>query len=147
MKKVIWGLVTVALSTTLLLALDIEAQSGNAFNKVMSKNRVNKNIEGSNHVVIKNSDDMEKYGKKDLGITVDGTKTKNTIYNYVEVKNVKIKENNFNENKRTTNKYNVKNEASEGRNIGVKVKTGEGFNRGTKVKVNNTVKIENSELD
>lgn len=147
MKKVIWAVTTVALATTLLSGLDIKAEAGDAFTKTMSKNRSSKNMEGANYVEIKNSDDLKKHGKGDLGVTVDGTKKRGTIYNYVEVKNAKEKENNFHQNRGSVNKYNSKNREHTGRNIGVKVKTGEGYSRGVKVKIHNNVKIKNSELD
>lgn len=148
MKKVI--LFTTILSFTVqVTALEIQVDSGDSFKKVMSKNRSNKNIEGSNHVVVKSNKDLKAHGEKELGITVDGTNTRaGTIYNYVEIKNVKAKKNKFTKVKnKSTNKYNKKNKNEKSRNIGVKIKTSKGFNRGFKGKVQNSVKIENSELD
>ena len=142
-------LIVTALACSLQVsALEIEVESGDAFNKVMSKNRANKKIAGSNHVVIKSNKDLEAQGQKDLGLTVDaGAVRAGTIYNYVEIKNVKGK-NNFTKNKKkTTNKYNSKNKKDKERNIGVKIKTSKGFNRGFKGNVRNSVKIENSDLD
>ena len=147
MKKAILIVITFTF-TTASFALDIEVESGGSFNKVMSKNRSSKKMEGSNYVEIKNSDDLKKRGKKDLGITVNKTIKRGTIYNYVEVKNAKVKKDKFHESKRkTTNKYNSKNKDSEGQNIGVRIKTGKGFNQGFEGKVHNIVKINNSELD
>lgn len=147
MKKSI-VIVTTIVFATAVFALDIEAVSGDSFNKVMSKNRSSKKMEGANFVEVKNSDDLKKHGKKDLGLTIDGSKKVGTVYNYVEVKNAKVKKEKFNESKhRLTNKYNSKNKEIDSRNIGVKIKTGKSFNRGFKGKVHNTVKIDNSELD
>ncbi|KIM05303.1 MAG: hypothetical protein KU29_09890 [Sulfurovum sp. FS06-10] len=154
MKKIIVMATTLTWVTTALCALelgnieDIDVESGKSFNKVMSKNRSSKNIAGSNFVEIKNSDDLEAQGKKDLGVTIDSSKRVGTVYNYVDIKNAKVTKDNFTEGKsRVTNKYNSQNAEDEGRNIGVKVKVEEGFNRGFKGKVHNNVKIENSELD
>ena len=148
MKKSI--LVATALVFSIqVCALEIEVQSGDSFNKVMSKNRANRDIKGSNHVVIKDNKDLEAHGKKDLGLTVDSSTVRaGTIYNYVEIKNVNVTKNRFTKGKKKSiNKYNLKNKNNEARNIGVKIKTSNGFNRGFKGKVHNSVKIENSKLD
>jgi len=146
MKK-ITIIVTAMALTTATFALEIQVESGDAFNKVMSKNRSSKNMEGSNYVEIKNNAEFKSHGQRDLGITIDGNHTTGTVYNYVEVKNVKSTKNKFtNKDKKATNKYNDKNSDNK-RNIGVKIKIKEGFNRGFKGKVRNTVKIENSDLD
>ncbi len=148
MKKSILIATTLVFSIQVLSALEIEVESGDSFNKVMSKNRSNRHIKGSNHVVIKNNEDLEAHGKKDLGITVDSSTVRaGTVYNYVEIKNVNVKNSFTKTKKRTTNKYNSKNKKDETRNIGVKIKTSKGFNRGFKGKVHNSVKIENSQLD
>ena len=140
--------VTALLFAINVSALEIEVEAGDAFNKVMSKNRANRHIKGSNHVVIKNKEDLEAHGKKDLGLTVDeSTVRAGTVYNYVEIKNVNVKKSFTKTKKRVTNKYNPKNKRDETRNIGVKIKTSKGFNRGFKGKVHNSVKIENSQLD
>lgn len=149
MKKIV--LITTTVCLTLgLNALSIEVDSGDAFKKVMSKNRAAKNMEGSNYVEIKSSKELAEHRNKDLGITIDKDTKNGTIYNYVDIKNAKVKKDKpFSTNRKGTNKYNVKNKSTEGRNIGVKIKTGEGkgFDRGFKGRVVNQVKIENSELD
>lgn len=149
MKKIVLITTTVFL-TSGLNALSIEVDSGDAFKKVMSKNRAAKQMEGSNYVEIKSSKELEKHKDADLGITIDKDIKSGVIYNYVEIKNAKVKKDKpFGVNRKTTNKYNVKNKNNEGRNIGVKIKTGteKGFNRGFQGRVVNQVKIENSELD
>ncbi len=143
MKTVVLVATTLSLTTS---SFAIEAQSGDAFRKVMSINRFNKHIAGSNYVSIKNNDDLEKYGKKDLGLTVDATKKNvGVIYNVVEVENIKSKKYKNKIKGKNTNKYNKKNQKEE-HNYGVKVKTKKGFNRGFKGKIINMVKIKNSEL-
>lgn len=146
MKKVVLVVATLAL-TTASLALEIEVQAGDAFAKVMSKNRSSKNMAGSNYVSIKNNDDLEKHGKKDLGITIDASKKNiGTIYNYVEIKNVKSKTYKKDIKDKKINKYNKENKEEE-RNYGINIKTKKGFNRGVRGKIHNKVKIENSDLD
>ncbi|MBD3807128.1 MAG: hypothetical protein IE880_00265 [Epsilonproteobacteria bacterium] len=145
MKKTLLSTLALAYLLVPAFALDIVAEEGNAFNKVMSKNRSSKQMEGSNYVEIKNSDDLAEHGDEDLGVTVDGTKQRGPVYNYVEIKNAKSKDKKFTDNSRSVNQYS--NQEDEGRNIGVKVKTGEGYNRGYTGNVHNTVKIENSELE
>ena len=146
MKKVVLVVATLAL-TTASFALEIEVQAGDAFDKVMSKNRSSKNMAGANYVSIKNNDDLKKHGKKDLGITIDSSKKNiGTVYNYVEIKNVKSKTYKKNIKEKNINKYN-KEDKKEERNYGINVKTKKGFNRGVKGKIINKVKIENSDLD
>jgi hypothetical protein len=147
MKKITLAVTLVSLSTA-LFALDINVEAGDAFNKVMAKNRASKKMEGSNYVQIKNSDQLQELGDKDLGVTIDADKKIGTVYNYVEVSNAKVKKKKFTKSKdKTVNKYGNKDADDKAKNIGVKIKTKKGFNRGFKGKVLNSVKIENSELD
>jgi len=146
MKKLVALATTLAL-TTVAFGLEITVESGDSFNKVMSKNRTAKKMKGANYVEIKNSNDLAKHGKEELGITVDGSKNIGTVYNYVEIKNAKSKKDKFHKGKdKKTNKYNSKNK-DESRNIGVKVKVKEGFNRGFRGRIHNSVKIDNSDID
>lgn len=140
MKYVATTLLICGLCIPSTYALDLsEAKVGESFNKVMAKNRSRKGIANSNYVEIKGNEDLEKQGKKPIGLTVD--KKVGTVYNYVEIKNVKSSKNKF---KKTDRKYGMdrfKKDEEEKPLYGVKVK------KGFKGKVNNTVKIENSTLD
>jgi len=147
MKKslVILGLVVLSNS---VFAIEVGENAGESFDKVMSKNRTSKGIDGSNYVSIKNKDDLKKHGDGDLGLTIDGKKNKRgPVYNYVEIKNVDMNNHGLSKkDPKTINKYSNKNQEEE-KNIGVDVKTGKSYGSGYKGNIHNNVNIKNSNLD
>ncbi|KIM05382.1 MAG: hypothetical protein KN64_02505 [Sulfurovum sp. AS07-7] len=147
MKKgfVILGLIVLANSA---FGIEVGENAGESFDKVMSKNRASKGIEGSNYVSIKNKDDLKKQGDRNLGLTIDGKKNKRgPVYNYVEIKNVDMGNGLTKKDPRSINKYNKKNIEEEERNLGVDVKTGKSYGSGYQGNIHNNVKIKNSNLD
>lgn len=93
--KTITAMAMIMAFSTATFSLEIQVESGDAFNKVMSKNRSSKNMAGANYVEIKNNDELKRHGQKDLGLTVDANRTIGTIYNYVDLNNVKSTKSKF----------------------------------------------------
>ena len=113
--------------------------ANDSYNKVMAKNRASKGIGDSNYKVINGSKQFYKAQKNGntIGLKVEKKKL-GKVYNYVEVKNVKLKE------KKEKRKYGlskIKKEQTKNRLYGVKV------NKNFKGKVYNTVEVKNSNLN
>lgn len=113
--------------------------AGNSFNKVMAKNRASKGIKGSNYKVINGNKEYSdaKKNSKDIGIDAKGKKV-GTIYNYVEIKNVKQKPKKY---KREYGLAKIQHKKNKKKLYGVKI------DKNFKGKINNTVKVENSTIN
>jgi len=113
--------------------------ANDSFNKVMAKNRASKGIGDSNYKVINGKKQFYKAQKNGntIGLKVENKKL-GKVYNYVEVKNVKLKDK---KEKRNYGMAKIKSEQTKKRLYGVQV------NKNFKGKVSNTVKVKNSNLN
>lgn len=129
---------TISLIMVFLLGL-IPLFANDAFNKVMAKNRASKGIGDSNYKVINNKKEFYKAQKNGntIGMKVKDKKI-GKVYNYVEIKNVKLKDT---KEKRSYGLSKIKNTQPKKKLYGVQI------NKNFKGRINNTVKVKNSNLN
>lgn len=113
--------------------------AGDAFNKVMAKNRASKGMSGANYKQVNGKRDFnrsQRHGNT-IGLNVENKRI-GKVYNYVEIKNVKLKK----EKEKRAYGLNKTKPTPKAKNLyGVKI------NKKFKGSVNNTVKIKNSRIN
>ncbi len=113
--------------------------AGDSFKKVMAKNRASKGIGNSNYKVINGNKEFKRAQRnsREIGIDARGTRV-GTVYNYVEIKNVKMKEKKY---KREYGLAKFSKKPKKKKLYGVKI------DKNFKGNINNTVKVKNSTLN